>query len=90
MKLSTFRSLIRELVLEMTSLGTDPREPKGFYSTDEERGVDIHSPWYRSPGELGSSDPGRPDDAAGYIGMKAPEGEEGLGGDSSEDTPIKD
>lgn len=35
-----------------------------------ERGVDILSPWYKSPGELGSNDPGRPEDAEEYVGFK--------------------
>jgi hypothetical protein len=37
-----------------------------------ERGTDIYGFWYRSPGDKGSGDPGRPDDAEEYIGMTPP------------------
>jgi len=38
-----------------------------------ERGVDILSPWYRSPGDLGAGDPGRPEDPEEYVGVKGGE-----------------
>ena len=38
-----------------------------------ERGTDIYGYWYKSPGDKGSSDPGRPDDAEEYIGLKPKE-----------------
>lgn len=41
----------------------------GARSYDLERGVDIYGYWYKSPGDKGSGDPGRPDDPAEYIGM---------------------
>lgn len=35
-----------------------------------ERGVDIHGYWYKSPGDKGSGDPGRPEDPEEYVGFK--------------------
>lgn len=53
-------------------VAADPTNVKGFYPYDLERGTDIHQFWYRSPGRgLGADgDPGRPSDAAEYIGFK--------------------
>ena len=58
--------------------GTDPTDHRGFYPYEVERGTDVHSFWYRSPGRPagGDGDFGRPADAAEYIGMKRPEGSE--------------
>lgn len=81
-KLGYVRRLIRE-TLGAAASGTDPKDAEGFYPYEIVRGADIHSFWYRSPARsMGSDgDPGRPADAAEYIGMKppAPEatGEEG-------------
>lgn len=52
---------------------SDPTNTEGFYSYDLERGTDVQGYWYRSPGDKGSSDPGRPEDANEYIGMKPDE-----------------
>ena len=82
MTLKDLRRLIRETWGAAAS-GADPKDAEGFYPYEIERGADIHSFWYRSPARsMGSDgDPGRPADAAEYIGMKppAPEatGEEG-------------
>jgi hypothetical protein len=69
------RRIIRRALREGPSgpgVAADPTDVKGFYSYDVERGADIHGYWYRSPGDKGSSDPGRPEDAEDYIGMKPP------------------
>ena len=82
MTLKDLKRLIRETWGAAAS-GADPKDAEGFYPYEIERGADIHSFWYRSPARsMGSDgDPGRPADAAEYIGMKppAPEatGEEG-------------
>lgn len=72
-KLGYIRRLIRE-TLGAAASGTDPKDAEGFYPYEIERGADIHSFWYRSPGRgMGSDgDPGRPADAAEYIGLKPP------------------
>ena len=88
-RMSELRRIIRQVLLEIStggSVGTDPTNldtsPKGFYPYDVERGVDIYSKWYKSPGEK-TGDPGRPDDAAGYIGMVPEEPEAAGGGEAS-------
>jgi len=77
-KLGYVRRLIRE-TLGAAASGADPKDAEGFYPYEIERGADIHSFWYRSPARsMGSDgDPGRPADAAEYIGMKpsSPEAE---------------
>jgi hypothetical protein len=83
LKISELRKLIRQVLLESYggALGIDPQgsaDFTGFYPYEIERGVDIYSKWYKSPGES-SGDPGRPADAEEYIGIKpkepsAPEG----------------
>src|SRR3990167_55031 len=85
MKITTIgavRHMIREAVIRefgepTAASGTDPTSPKGFYDYEIERGADIHSFWYKSPGRpMGEDgDPYRAKDAAAYIGMKAPEPE---------------
>lgn len=76
------RRMIREIIKESYggSLGIDPTSletsSQGFYPYDLERGVDLYATWYRSPGSS-EGDPGRPADAADYIGMSAEEPEEG-------------
>jgi hypothetical protein len=98
-KISFLRSYIKEVILSeiggpAMASGTDPTDPRGFYSYDLPQN-DIHSYWYRSPGrgQGGDGDPGRPADAEEYIGLKpkdggggggapAPEGDSGGGGDS--------
>lgn len=81
------RRMIREIIIESYggALGVDPTtsdtSSQGFYPYDLERGVDLYSTWYRSPGAT-EGDPGRPADPADYIGMSASEQEE----ESSEET----
>lgn len=77
-KLGELRRIIRRAITEGPAgpgVAADPTDVKGFYSYDLERGTDVHSFWYKSPGrEMGSDgDPGRPEDAISYIGMKADE-----------------
>lgn len=66
----------------VTADPTESPSNDGFYPYDIERGVDILSQWYRSPGSS-DGDPGRPSDAAEYIGMtpKKGGGEPEAGGD---------
>lgn len=64
------RKMIQEVISESPGVTADPTEVKGFYFYDLERGSDIHGYWYKSPGDKGSSDPGRPEDAEEYIGLK--------------------
>ena len=52
----------------------DPTSGGGARDYELERGTDIHGYWYRSPGDKGDGDPGRPEDAEEYIGMKPPTG----------------
>jgi len=47
----------------------DPTNTDGAYPYELERGIDIYSKWYRSPGDS-SGDPMRPEDAEEYIGFK--------------------
>lgn len=66
------RKIIRSILQEGPSgpgVAADPTEVKGFYPYELERGADIHAYWYKSPGDKGTN-PGRPDDAAEYIGFK--------------------
>ena len=77
-RVSELRRLIRQVLLEGPSgpgVTSDPTETKGFYPYEMERGVDVQSFWYRSPGRSAGSDgdPGRPSDAAEYIGLKKKE-----------------
>lgn len=73
--LRELRRYIRHTLLEFgeptAASGVDPSDAKGFYPYELERGVDIHSFWYKSPGRAagGDGDPGRPASAAAYIGM---------------------
>lgn len=68
------RKLIREVLSEGPAgpgVTADPTNSVGgFYPYDIERGADIHGYWYKSPGDKGSSDPMRPEDAEEYIGFK--------------------
>lgn len=79
-KLGTLRKIIAEAMLvedpTMASVSADPVEPNGFYSYDLERGVDIHSFWYRSPGRpMGQDgDPFRPEDPYEFLGFHVPPG----------------
>lgn len=91
-RVSELRKLIRRVLAEGPAgpgVTADPKDVKGFYAYEIERGADIHGYWYKSPGDKGSNNPMRPDDAAEYIGFKtkgatpedaaeeaAPEGEE--------------
>jgi hypothetical protein len=77
-RISELRKLIRQVLSEsgLTATAVDPTNldtsPKGFYPYEIERGVDLQSRWYKSPGASAGSDgdPGRPSDAAEYIGTK--------------------
>jgi hypothetical protein len=73
--------LLREFVRGALSEGpagvgvtADPTNKDGAYPYEVERGADIHGYWYRSPGDQGSGDPGRPDDPEEYIGIRPPAG----------------
>jgi hypothetical protein len=67
------RAYVRMILVEGPSgpgVTADPTNSAGgFYPYEVERGADIHGYWYKSPGDKGSSDPMRPEDAAEYIGM---------------------
>ena len=72
-RISELRKLIRRALSEGpagASITADPTDVKGFYPYEVERGADIHGYWYKSPGDKGSSDPMRPEDAEEYIGFK--------------------
>lgn len=72
-RISELRKLIRRVLSEGpagASITADPTDVKGFYPYEVERGTDIHGYWYKSPGDKGSSDPMRPEDAEEYIGFK--------------------
>ena len=74
-KISELRKIIRSVLKEGPSgpgVTADPTEKSGFYPYEITRGVDIQGYWYKSPGrEPGTEgDPGRPTDAAEYIGFK--------------------
>ena len=71
------RLYIREILKEMggpaAASGADPTDVKGFYPYEIERGVDIQSFWYRSPGRgMGGDGDFRPSDPLSYIGMTPP------------------
>jgi hypothetical protein len=98
------RSFIREVLKEggpTMASGVDPTNTEGQYSYEIERGNDIHSYWYRSPGRGmgGDGDPGRPSSAEEYIGLKpktetSPEDDLGMNaedvmGDGGEETLSK-
>lgn len=73
--LRELRRIIRKLLQEGPSgpgVTADPTEKSGFYPYEIDRGVDVQGYWYRSPGRSPGSDgdPGRPSDAAEYIGFK--------------------
>ena len=71
--LGRLRKMIRRYLSEGPSgpgVTADPTDVKGFYPYEIERGADIHGYWYKSPGDKGSGDPGRPDDAEEYVGFK--------------------
>jgi len=72
-RLGELRKIIRKVLMENPTgpgVTADPTEKKGFYPYEIERGADIHGFWYKSPGDKGSGNPGRPDDAEEYIGFK--------------------
>ena len=72
-RISELRKLIRKVLSEGPSgpgITSDPTDVKGFYPYEVERGTDIFGYWYKSPGDKGSNDPMRPEDAAEYIGFK--------------------
>jgi hypothetical protein len=75
-RLGELRNIIRRVFQEGgppgASLTSDPTNPEGFYPYEVERGTDIQSFWYKSPGRKAGSegDPGRPADAEEYIGFK--------------------
>lgn len=71
-RISELRKIIRQVLLENPTgpgVTADPTDTAGAYPYEIERGVDIYSRWYRSPGE-NESDPMRPVDAEEYIGFK--------------------
>ena len=73
--LGELRKFIRNVLSEGPSgpgVTADPTEKSGFYPYEISRGVDIQAFWYKSPArEPGTEgDPGRPADAAEYIGFK--------------------
>lgn len=83
---SRSRSLLREFIREALRQGAsgpgvtaDPTTGTsgGARDYELERGADIHGYWYKSPGDKGSGDPGRPDDPEAYIGIS--------GGDTPEE-----
>lgn len=72
-RIAELRKLIRKVIAEGPSgpgVTADPTDVKGFYPYEIERGVDIYGYWYKSPGDKGSNDPMRPEDAEDYIGFK--------------------
>lgn len=84
----SLRLFIRSVIAERAPgpvVGVDPTNldtsPNGFYPYEIERGVDLQSFWYKSPGRSmgGDGDPGRPSDAGEYIGNKPKAGGEGGG-----------
>lgn len=71
--LGQLRRVIRQALAEGPAgpgIAADPTEVKGFYPYEIERGADIQGYWYKSPGDKGSSDPMRPEDAEEYVGFK--------------------
>ena len=76
---SLLRRYVREALREASAGAGVTADPttgtKGAARDYElERGVDIYGYWYKSPGDRGTSDPGRPEDPEAYIGVKPPEG----------------
>ena len=74
-RLGDLRRVIRRALREGPAgpaVAANPTDVKGFYPYETERGIDIHSFWYKSPGRaMGTDgDPGRPEDAEEYIGFK--------------------
>lgn len=69
-RISELRRIIRQVLSESPGVTADPTDVKGFYPYEIERGADIHGYWYKSPGDKGSNNPGRPEDAEEYIGFK--------------------
>ena len=72
-RIAELRKLIRKVIAEGPSgpgITADPTDVKGFYPYEIERGTDIFGYWYKSPGDKGSNDPMRPEDAEEYIGFK--------------------
>ena len=68
---------------------SDPSQRGGGARDYEvERGTDVHGYWYKSPGDKGSGDPGRPEDPAEYIGMKPPSGSESTGEEAPAAAPA--
>jgi hypothetical protein len=98
-----FKKLLRSYVREVIYLnemggpvgasGSDPTDVKGFYPYEIERGVDIHSYWYKSPGRSmgGDGDPFRPSNALEYIGMARPAdaGETNAEGETPVEDPLE-
>lgn len=89
----TLRLYIRQILKEMGgpagASGSDPTDVKGFYPYEIDRGTDIYSYWYRSPGRgMGSDGDFRPSDPISYIGMSPPAESGGeSGGGASEPAP---
>ncbi len=69
-RISELRRIIRQVLSESPGVTSDPTDVKGFYPYEIERGTDIHGYWYKSPGDKGSNNPGRPEDPEEYIGFK--------------------
>jgi hypothetical protein len=88
---NVLRAFIREVLRDVrlreggpgATVSVDPTKSTRPYDYDIPRGTDVHAFWYRSPGRPvgGDGDPGRPPDAADYIGMKHDE-ESDSGGES--------
>lgn len=88
-RIRELREMIRTVLSEdgfSTTIADPTTEPRGLYGYDLDRGADIHSFWYRSPGRaMGKEgDPGRPDDSMSYIGMKPPAPIEDVAGEFEE------
>lgn len=84
-------SLLRRFVREALAEGpagpgvtADPTAGGGAYDYEVERGADVHGYWYRSPGDKGTN-PTRPDDPEGYIGLRPPTASTGGEEPSSEE-----
>lgn len=72
---SLLRRFVREILREGPvgpGVTADPTTgiSGGARDYELERGVDIYGYWYKSPGDKGSGDPMRPEDAEEYIGFK--------------------
>jgi len=93
-RISELRRIIRQVLLENPAgagVTADPTKKEGAYPYEIERGVDIYSKWYKSPGES-TGDPGRPEDPEEYIGFKTkntkPEDAAALSKPKTEETPT--